>query len=435
MGLYAQIMDFDEEFNRLDKPPGIINDYDVSHPEQREALDLHIYTHYKNTDVIESSASCHCGFYHEARYIGLECDRCFTPIQSTTDRAIESTLWMRAPDGVDGLIHPDVWMKLEQALRTKSFHFLRYLVDTKYPVKYAQITSKDTRRKVDKFLAFDPPRGLNNFIRNFDRIIDFLFDNSIIGKNAKQRRQLRKFVDDNKHLFFPKFLPIPSRLCFVVETTTSSTYIDVPLREAMNAINSITSIRANPEPMKPETIQNVSFRASESMAMFYERYTRDRLSQKPGVWRRHVFGGRLHLSARGVITSITEPHHGYELHIPWGMGVQLLKYHILNKLFRRGYTARAGLDLIYRSVLCHNQVIGDIFDELIAESYYIDEGYVDTKGIPCSLQRNPTLQRGSTQQFFISRIKRNVRDNTISMSPLCLRAPNADSRLLMHLFQ
>ncbi|WNV49643.1 hypothetical protein [Pseudomonas phage ANB1] len=36
----------------------------------------------------------------------------------------------------------------------------------------------------------------------------------------------------------------------------------------------------------------------------------------------------------------------------------------------------------------------------------------------------PTLQRGSTQQFFITKVKDDINDNSISMSVLCLKAPN-----------
>jgi hypothetical protein len=47
-------------------------------------------------------------------------------------------------------------------------------------------------------------------------------------------------------------------------------------------------------------------------------------------------------------------------------------------------------------------------------------------GIPCLLQRNPSLVRGSAQQFYITHVKPDPSINTISISVLCLAAPNAD---------
>ena len=426
MAIYARMTDFDNVFYTLSKAPLIVNDYDVSDPEQKALLDMHIYTHYRNTDVIETSASCHCGKHTRAQEIGFICDNCHTEILPTVDRAIESTLWLRTPEGIDGFISPEVWSILEPALSSKAFDFLRYLISPTHHDDYRKIGSKEARRRVDKFLAFDPPRGINNFIKHFDYIMDNLFDRGIIDTAKANKNDLRRFIDENKQYFFPKYLPIPSRLCFVVETTASSTYIDVPLKEAMNAINAITSIKASQGSMTEKSIQRATIQANESLKNFYERYTVERLSKKPGVLRRHVFGHRLHMSARGVIDSISDPHYHMEIHIPWGMALQLLKYHILNKLNRRGYTAKEGISMIYGSVLRYNALIDEILNELIAEAPMIDPEFTDKHGIPVSLQRNPTLQRGSTQNFYISKVKTKTSNNTISMSPICLRAPNAD---------
>lgn len=388
MGIYAGFENFNDIYHHLDTTPEFVNKYDVSRPEEREALDLHIYTHYKNTDVIETSASCHCGHYTKAQEIGYVCDKCHTEIVSTVDRAIESTLWMHAPEGTLGFIHPEFFSILEQKLGTRSFDFLRYLLNTNYNFDYAKITSKDAQRTVDKFLSFNPPRGLNNFIKHFDAIMDGLFSRNIVNGSRAEKDELKELIRENRQCLFPKYLPIPSRLCFVVETTTSSTYIDAPLRDAMNAINAITSIRAAQEPMSEKMVQNVTFLACESISKFYDSYITHRISKKPGLARRHMFGNRLHMSARGVIDSINDPHYYTELHIPWGMALQLFKYHILNKLIRRGYTVREGLDVIYRSVLCYNSVVEDILHELINESPLIDEEFTDKRGIAVSLQRN-----------------------------------------------
>jgi len=127
-----------------------------------------------------------------------------------------------------------------------------------------------------------------------------------------------------------------------------------------------------------------------------------------------------------VITSISTPHRYDDLHLPWGLTVQLLKYHIINKLNRRinpktgrVYTAVEALNFVYDNVLRYDAEMDAILKELIAESN-------GGRGFIVLFARNPTLQRGSIQQFYVPKIKTNVADNTISMSPICLRAPNAD---------
>lgn len=427
MGMYAGMENFDVLFRNLPREVKFVNDYNVLYPEHREALDRHVYTHYKNAEVIETSAACQCGKYTRAQYIGYTCDRCDTEIVSTVDKEIEATLWIRTPEDVLGFINPIFVTILNTWMKTASFNFFKYLISTQYSYDYASISSKDVQLRVDKFLAANPPRGLNNFISHFDEIMDLMFDKNIIQGTLAEREKLRTFIRDNREALFPRVIPIPSRLCFVVETNASSTYIDAPLGHAMNAINSIASIRAAPDKLKPAQVQNIVAHSCESLSMFYDVYVAKRIAQKQGLARRHLGGGRLHLSARGVIQSINDPHYFRELHIPWGMGVQLLKYHILNKLVRRDYTVMEAIDLVYRSVLQYNKVIDDILKELIHEAGPIDPEFTDKHGIAVTLGRPPTLQRGSIQQFFVTLVKTAPYNNTISMSPVCLRSPNADS--------
>jgi hypothetical protein len=63
-------------------------------------------------------------------------------------------------------------------------------------------------------------------------------------------------------------------------------------------------------------------------------------------------------------------------------------------------------------------LLDQLFQELIAESPY--------DGIPIILQRNPTLVRLSAQALRVTKIKTDPHINTISMSVLALKGPNAD---------
>jgi len=380
MSVFAQLVDYDQEFELLDIEPIIVNDYNTAIPEEKEALDHHLFTHYQDTDTIEEAAACDCGHLTGVFRIGTKCHICNTQVQSTTSRPIQSMLWIRAPEGVERLINPEAWMILESPLKSKDFSFLEYLTNTGYHVQRDKIKSKDLLKKLDKLEQADLPRGLNNFVRHFDQIIEFLFSASIVDANKANKGELRQFIEQNKHLFFPKYLPIPSRICFVVESTTSGVYIDKPLGMAMDAVATISSIRSKAVPMRQQVIENRTAKAIRELAAFYGSYMKSRLSQKPGMFRRHVFGSRLHFSARSVITSLSEPHHWQELHIPWGMATQLLKYHIINKLLKRGYTANEALNFVYSNVLRYNPELDQIFQELIEEA--------DGPGICCTFSRN-----------------------------------------------
>ncbi|MNE25148.1 Bifunctional DNA-directed RNA polymerase subunit beta-beta' [compost metagenome] len=283
---------------------------------------------------------------------------------------------------------------------------------------YERLSSKETKRKVEKLLAQNFERGLNAFIRDFDRIIEFFFQANIIDKN---KAELAAFIGNNKKAFFPQVLPLPSRVCMVVESTTSGTYIDKPILLAVDAALSMASIGSTSFKLKAIEVQNITAQSIATLSMFHQIYDKERLARKPGLIRRHVLASSLYLTGRNVITSISKPHNYEQIELPWGMAVQLFKYHIMSKLFKRGYTANEALAAVYQNVLNEtpNPMLVEIFDELIAQSN-------GGRGPACIFGRNPTLQRGSTQMFYIGTIKTNTRDNTISMSVLCLKAPNAD---------
>lgn len=416
MGIAAEMVDFDQEFYSLPYDPPLVNNFNTAIPEQDEEFRRHLYTHYKDAESIDTMASCHCGKITDVNRKGVVCDTCNTPVTITNERPIKPSMWMRAPEGVEALVTPELWIMLDAALSTKEFNFLDYLTSTDYKVDGSRISSKETRKKYEKLLACNLGRGLNNFIRNFDTIMVALFQNNIIDKN---KGPLQQFIAQNRQYFFPKHLPIPSKLCFVVESTTSGVYIDEPLALGGDAAKTIASIYSTSTTQTQAKIENKTAKALKSNAQFHEVYDRTRLARKPGIMRKHVLGGRLDMTARAVITSISIPHRYDDIYLPWGLSIQLFKYHIINKLLKRNMNAIDCLNFVYSNVLRYNEEMHQILLELISEAN-------NGRGPLCLFARNPTLQRGSIQQFYIAKIKTNVADNTISMSPIVLKAPNAD---------
>jgi hypothetical protein len=377
MGVHLELVDHDKEYASLTYDPVLVNDFNTANVEEKEEFDRHLYSHYQDSDSIEESASCDCRRTTGVYRMGVTCAYCGTQVVGTSDRAITPSMWIKAPEGVRSLINPQVWIMLENAMSAKEFNFLEFLTNTSYRYDKDTVTSKETKRKLERLLERNFPRGLNNFIDNFDEIMKFLFQANIIDTN---KGELSRFVEENRDRFFPQYLPIPSKICFVVESTTSGVYIDKPLGMAIDAVLTIASLRSSGFPLKDQVVQNRVVKAIKSLAMFHETYGRVRLAKKPGLFRRHVFGSRLHFTARGVITSISDPHDYDELHIPWGIATQLLKYHIVNKLLKRGKNVTDALSFVYSNVLRYNEELDAIFKELIAEA--------PEKGIPVTFHRN-----------------------------------------------
>lgn len=417
MGLHLEMVDHNELFHNEKGPKVFANDFKINIAEDKERFIRTAYSHYQDSEAVESTVSCDCGFVTEAYKLGLECNNCKTEVVRSSSRPVKPSMWIRTPKGVKSLISPELWIMLTGYMAKKDFNFLEFLTNTGYRWDRDQISSNETKRRLDRLLVRDFPRGLNNFIENFDDIIAFMRQ---IGVITRRRGELEYWIENNRDKLFPDYLPIPSKLFFVVESTTSGVYMDKPIGAAIEAALTIAGIESSTTELNNIHVQNRVAKALKLLGIFHETYGRDRIAKKPGLIRKHVLGGRVNLTARAVITSISEPHEYDELHIPWGVACQLLKYHIVNKLKRKfNMTAREAINYVYTNAIKYDKTLDDIFKELIRES-------PNGRGLGCIFARNPTLQRGSTQYLRITKVTTDITDTSIRMSVKVLRSPNAD---------
>lgn len=417
MGLYAEVVDHNVLFHDEPGEKIFANDFKINLDEDKKAFIRTAYSHYKDSEAVETTVSCDGGCSVESYKLGLTCTVCNTEIVRNSSRPIKPSMWLRTPRGVRSLISPELWIMLSGYMVKKDFDFLEYLTNTSYRWDRDQINSVETKKRLDRLLARDFPRGYNNFIDNFDEIITFL---RRIGVISQRKGELESFIEDNRSKLFPDYLPIPSKLFFVVESTTSGVYMDKPIGAAIEAALTIAGIESSTTELNTIHVQNRTAKALKLLGIFHENYGRDRIAKKPGLVRKHVLGGRINLTARAVITSISEPHDYDEIHIPWGVACQLLKYHLVNKLKRKfRMTAREAINYVYKNAVRFDKELSIIFKELIKETQ-------GSKGLGCILARNPTLQRGSTQFLRITKVTENINDTSIRLSVLILRAPNAD---------
>jgi DNA-directed RNA polymerase beta' subunit len=165
--------------------------------------------------------------------------------------------------------------------------------------------------------------------------------------------------------------------------------------------------------------ENRTIKAIFKLLDFYEDYIKEKISGKEGILRRHVYATRAHFSFRSVIISLEGEHRHDEIHIPWFIAISALKPHIISKMLKLGFDYNRALGYLYSKAKIYDPLIGGILEELIADA-------PGGRGIPCLIGRNPSLLQGSIQKVYISRVKPDVKDNTIGISVLALPACNGD---------
>lgn len=412
MSVYLEVVDHDARFAKLTKEPLIANYIDIATEEERRNLKQLLYTRHEG-DSLNVVPRCRCETLIGTDKIGMLCSNCGSMVISQLERPLESTIWLETPRKTAALINPVAWTVLSNTMTTSGFNILEWLVNTNYA------PPANVPKKLSRLVDMGIPRGLNNFVKGFDEIMeDVLSVRGLIKPYGPDKDDLPQWIHQNRNKLFCDHLPMPSEMGFVIEATSSSVFLDKTITLALDAFWTIVSIEKGMRPLSEHWRQVKTVKAVSKLANYYYAFTNKMLGGKPGMIRKHIMGGSSHFSARGVISSIWEPHRYDHIRLPWSMALQLLRVHLINKLIKRRYSPAEIAALFRDSAMCYNPVFDELFNELLSESL--------SGALPATIGRNPTLARGSIQYLPIGQIKTDPTNNTIEISNLCLKGPNAD---------
>lgn len=418
------MIDFDELANNKNfakkekaKAPGVVglkvvNNFSDSTEEDKRNINRSIYTQY-SSDLLSNIPQCDCGDRMGAHRLNVLCKICNSVVKSQTDQELHALVWIKAPEGVDAMINPIVWTMLNKRFSRSNFEIIRWLCDTSYAplVRVPPV--------LEEVKALNIPRGYNNFIRNFDAIMNELFELRAFRVRAKERDGLREFIATYRNCIFSKYLPVPNKILMVVEETNLGTYVDPIIMGALDAIRTMVGIDSDVHNFSTRVKENRTIKAISLLADFDQDVSKDLLASKQGLFRRHVYGTRSHFSWRAVISSITDTYNYDEIHIPWGVGTSAFRLHLANKLFKRGMNPNEIVSFLNEHAQKYHPLLDELFQELIAEA-------PGGRGIPSTMGRNPSLARGSCQAVFVSKVKTNIDDPTVSIHILTVKPLNAD---------
>lgn len=427
MAIYKTIVNFDKMYRESSVAPVIINDLPILSESDREANNARIYHEYQN-EVFNTTPACRCGHLRKEYLIGVVCPQCNTPVRSILESDLEPQLWMRRPHKVAKFISPGVWIMLRDFLKVKegNFDVLRYLTDTDYhPKKLPEMASQ--------IHAAGIGRGYNNFVENFDVILRKLMNLPRYNKaDRKDRREsLMQVITRYRQNIFSDHLPLINKNLMILETSNSDRYVDHTIPMAVDAVRLLLGIDTGSSPFSGDDVgdRNAGFkklRARENrvakmldmLSDFFLEYFKANVASKPGLARKHLCSSRVNWSARSVITSITKPHKYDEIHVPWGVGVGLMRIHLFNRLSRMGYRPNQIFGMLSAAVVRYDPLIDRLFQQFVAES---PEG-----GLVCWMCRNPSLARSSMQRMRITQFKTDPSDPTIGLPILSTVGFNAD---------
>ena len=412
MGIHMELQNFDELFYQYSsKSPIIVNTIQEISEDDKESFNKVIYTKY-TSDLLRNLPSCECGEVVGEYNHGVVCPNCCTPVQSHIEQDLEPLVWIKAPIGVNALINPVVWTMLKERFERSRFEIIRWICDTSYNPQNIRVPAI-----MEKIQGLQIERGYNNFVANFDAIMEALFSLNELRPKKGEVDPLQLLIAQYRNCIFSDYLPLPNKALLVIEENNLGTYADSIITGAIDAIRTLVGIDNEINTYSTRVKENRVVKTISKLAEYYDELAKTTLAKKEGIFRKHIVGTRSHFSFRAVISSLTDAHRYDELHIPWGIGISVFKIHLINKLIRRGYTPNSAVDFLNAHAARYHPLLDEMFNMLINESPY--------GRIPVIWQRNPSLERASAQAMWITKVKTDPDIPTVSMSILSVKGFNA----------
>ena len=379
-------------------------------------------------------ASCECGNLVGNFYEGLKCKKCGTLVKTNFASELKFRAWLEVPQlktdpndpgFIPPILHPALYMILDRWLgRSGGTSILQALLDP------------DT----------DMPASLKNsglgqgyryFYRNFDDIMNFFLTQyaPLRAPGAKARSQyIPELLKTYRSIAFFRHIPILNQSLHLLTTSGTMMYSDDCSGAILKAKIELSNLLYvyNNGPTGTKFIDQRIWTMYSALIEYVKTISEVKLLGKKGYIRKLILGARLHCSARAVITPISGEHDCDEIHIPWRMGVGLLKLEIINVLMNRyGYSMPEALAKQQKATMQYDSDIDMIMNTLIQECRDLTEVYVPhlqstfkPKGLTLLVGRNPTLRIGAIMLYFCTKIKTDVNDDTMSISSRLASAPN-----------
>lgn len=413
MGVSLTIDDYDNDFHTIDTDPVLLNSLYRDEVDSINPVKAVMVTEYDG-DYVQTLPACACGSTKGRPNYGVVCPSCDTEVMSPIERGFVTDVWVEAPEGVRSFILPNFFAMLDAGFKKNKFNAFRYLCYNRYKVE------EKAEGVLERMKASGIPRGYNFFIDNFEEVFTQLMLMPIFkDKRAHNEKVLAVYKKYGKTLF-PRFLPMPSKRSVITELSGKGRKIAGGYQHLLNGASAIYEA-CNPR-LSVADRERATFNALTMFRDYHAFVDGDILGSKEGWYRKHVFGSRMGPTFRAVISSLAGIHEYDELHLPFGVAIATFRPYIMNKLLRQGYLVNEAERFIINAITAKGDQSESPMMAIINE--IIDE--CPHKGLPVLFGRQPTLNLRSIQLFYVTKVKSDPADNTIGISILAIKGPNAD---------
>lgn len=406
MGIVKQkFLNLDKYYHSIESKIRV-NDFSLYDSDKsKECFKMLINTY--ESDVVSTIPRCMCGKMSGMFVKDRMCPSCGFRV---AEKGYDPLVWVKTFSDEYKFINPIFYTMLNNVLKDT----VAYLIGMEDEFKNEKAAS--LAKSIDSAIL-KGDRTYRNFIANLDNILDLVLTLPKHKESHGKIMLVKYLLDKYREDIFGYYLPLVSPMIFNITKTNKGKFVDIKLTNIIDI--AANWLKASTVEMNDRQKNRLIGQTYTKLALLIKFYITDYLGTKTGFLRKHLNGAKVPMTFRTVIVSRHGKHWHDELEVPWVTGVSVFRPHVLNKLIKKyKWKYKDAIKLIYKGAKEYHPLLDQIFQELIEESPY--------RGIPCLIQRNPSLLQGSSQLVYITKFKTDPEDNTMGFSQLIVKAPNGD---------
>lgn len=430
-----KLQDFDDLYEKYKDHPAttVLNDSDYNDADYAEKISEIVLSRSNEVDFI---SSCSCGHLNGNFFDGEVCPKCNTPVVNemlSLGGNYPVRVWVRTPSALKykKMLHPMVYLWLEKwtgygGRQTKDRAKIKaYICDILDPSRPLPDFMKGWVTEHQKKTG--TPRGFDLLYECFDRfIISMMYEapSNILRKTSANNtlRALSLYKDKLWVSYFPiLFNSLHAIINNDGSVTDKKRYVDSTIRHVFHAASALSYLeyQTSSKVITEHRCHSEIFKIYQSLISYGNDINTKHLNGKTGLPRKHLFGARHHLSVRALISPIASAHHLDSIHLSWETAVNLFRPHLMGRLLDEFNLSPADANKKHHTALqTYDPDIDMLLNRFIKESPF--------NGIPILMCRNPSVSYLSVQLMYITVIKTDIADKTMSLSSRIASGYNAD---------
>ena len=415
--LRPKLVDFDKEFENT--PNARIVPCGIEATTQEDPMQTNKDLFFlMGDDPLTVIASCNCGELRGNYYEGLECPICKTVCQTRFVKELKFKMFYEVPEFCPPVLHPITYVVLNKWLGSAKNGKASLLDRILNP-----------REQLPDDLVGLIPQGYRAFYENFDDIMRFFLQEYKKFQNAAGRKRMAfipAFLREYRKIIFVRHIPVLNESLHILTSSGTMLYTDeavYPLLDMKTKMTAIINDYSVGKKNQETYMLGRLFAFSKASVAYITSIIDTKLVHKAGHIRRSVMGTRLHCTFRAVIVQHDGVVRSDEVYLPWKLGVTIYELEIENLLMHRyNFSMPDAVDRTRTAVLAYDPLIDEILQTLIREC---QEG-TGRRGLPILFGRNPTIRIGGIMLLFVTKIKPDINDDTVSICAKICPAANFD---------